>query len=265
MAESRGGSLRAAVAWLIFPVVPAILATAYHGIATIGGADLGGTDPRLWAGRTWALALGPLIGYGVLAGATLALPDDPERRGVRSWPMRRAVWVAVGPWSAALIWAAFGFGLDRANRWKDRVLPPSWAMALTITPDDGWFWVALRWIVVATAAYGWLFVAWLALRRARRRGRLLPALARGCITALGFVGSLIGGFWAATEIWRDYFFDSRLARVLRVAAVGLTVAGLSGCGTPTVGDVRRRDLFSAMLTAWVLGLALLWRWWSRRK
>jgi hypothetical protein len=39
---------------------------------------------------------------------------------------------------------------------------------------------------------------------------------------------------------------------------------LAGCATTiTVGDVRRRDLFRAMLMAWVLGLALLWRWWAR--
>ena len=30
----------------------------------------------------------------------------------------------------------------------------------------------------------------------------------------------------------------------------------------TYGEVRRRELFHAMFVAWVLGLALMWRWWS---
>jgi hypothetical protein len=32
--------------------------------------------------------------------------------------------------------------------------------------------------------------------------------------------------------------------------------------TVTYGEVRRRELFHAMLVAWVLGLALMWRWWE---
>ena len=31
-----------------------------------------------------------------------------------------------------------------------------------------------------------------------------------CSTALAFVGSLFGSFWAATSMWRSYFFDPRL-------------------------------------------------------
>jgi len=39
---------------------------------------------------------------------------------------------------------------------------------------------------------------------------------------------------------------------------------MSGCAsTITYGELRRRELFHAMLIAWVLGLALMWRWWSR--
>ncbi|MEO6809094.1 MAG: hypothetical protein ABI353_08265 [Isosphaeraceae bacterium] len=259
MIEHQGGSLRAAVVWLVFPVVPAILATTYHGFVTFGGAD-----PRLWGTATWVVALGPLIGYGLLAGATFDLPDDPSSHGPRSWPSRRAFWVAVGPWLAAFCWAGLFFAIDAANRQLDRVLPPSWSQRLSIQAYP-WFATALPWILGASAAYGWLFWFWLALRRARRRRSFWPTLSRSLVTALGFVGSLIGGFWAATEVWRDYFFDPRLVRVLLFAAFGLTLAGLSGCGTPTVGDVRRRDLFNAMLTAWVLGLALFWRWGSRRK
>ena len=94
---------------------------------------------------------------------------------------------------------------------------------------------------------------------ARPSGR---TLVQGLTTTLGFVGSLIGGFWAATVLWRDYFFDKRIVPALLVLALGLTF--LSGLATQeTVGDVRRRDFFEAMLMAWVLGLALFWRWRSR--
>lgn len=47
-----------------------------------------------------------------------------------------------------------------------------------------------------------------------------------------------------------------------VAACAAVLLG-GGCGTQTIGDVRRRDLFHALLMAWVLGLALIWRWWAR--
>ena len=79
--------------------------------------------------------------------------------------------------------------------------------------------------------------------------------------AAAFVGSLFGSFWAATSMWRSYFFDARFVP-LALLAVGLAV--MSGCAAPiTYGDMRRRELFHAMLVAWVLGLALMWRWWSR--
>ena len=76
----------------------------------------------------------------------------------------------------------------------------------------------------------------------------------------GFVGSLFGSFWAATAMWRSYFFDSRIVplcsgnRPRRDERLYRTI---------TYGEMRRRELFHAMLVAWVLGLALMWRWWSR--
>ncbi len=80
------------------------------------------------------------------------------------------------------------------------------------------------------------------------------------VVALTFLGTLFGTFWAVTAGWRSFFFDPRVAPVVLAA---LTLLLLGGCGTPTVGEVRRRELFHALLMAWVLGLALLWRWWSR--
>ena len=80
--------------------------------------------------------------------------------------------------------------------------------------------------------------------------------------AVGFVGSLFGSFWAITETWRDYFFDPRIAPAL-VAATSLVL--MSGCATRTIGEVRRQELFQAMLISWLLGLALAWRWWSRSR
>jgi hypothetical protein len=117
--------------------------------------------------------------------------------------------------------------------------------------------------LLGSLAYGWLIVAWAVIIRARRAGRAREALGRGLVMALGFVGSLFGSFWAITSTWHSYFFDTRIARLLLVAA-GLTL--VAGCASPeTVGDIRRRDLFEALLTAWVIGLALAWRWWSRSR
>jgi len=117
--------------------------------------------------------------------------------------------------------------------------------------------------VLGTLAYGWLWPAWAALRRAARIGRWRSDLFRGLIMALAFVGSLFGSFWAATACLRSYFFDPRLVPMVAVA-VGLAL--MSGCGgTITYGELRRRELFHAMLVAWVLGLALMWRWWSRAR
>ena len=112
-------------------------------------------------------------------------------------------------------------------------------------------------------AYAWLLVAFLALRRAKRRGRFLRSLQSGLIGAIVLVGSLFGTFWAVTAAWREYFFDKRMMPlVLATASLALT----SGCAsTLTRGEVRRRDLFQALLTAWLLGAALAWRWWSRSR
>ena len=54
--------------------------------------------------------------------------------------------------------------------------------------------------------------------------------------------------------------------VVPLVAIAVSLAVISGCGAPiTYGEVRRRELFHAMLVAWVIGLALMWRWWSRRR
>jgi len=115
--------------------------------------------------------------------------------------------------------------------------------------------------VVGILAYGWLWPAWAALRRAARIRRAGRVLYRGLVTVAAFIGSLFGGFWAITSVWRSYFFDSRVVPLIALA-VGLAVLG--GCASPIAyGQMRRRELFHAMLLAWVFGLALMWRWWSR--
>jgi hypothetical protein len=64
-----------------------------------------------------------------------------------------------------------------------------------------------------------------------------------------------------TEWWRTYFFDTRVVPVL---LAGASLALFCGCApTLTYGQVRRRDLFHALLIAWTFGLALLWLWWGR--
>ena len=242
-------------AWLIFPLVPVVLADLFCG---------NGADPRDWGWDTWLIELGPLLGFAFLAGATLDLPDGPwpAQRRWRQIFSRRTVWVAVGPWCGGLILLA---GLV-AYGWVGQFvtlprLPVPEFLEGTRTGS------ILSWLVVPLFfgiwSYGWIWPAWLALRRAARMSRFRRTFYKGVSVAVAFVSSLFGSFWAATAFWRDYFFDPRIVPLL-VVALGLLVA--SGCSnTLTYGEVRRRELFHAMLVAWVLGLALMWRWWSRNR
>jgi hypothetical protein len=263
------------IGWLVFPLVPVILEDFYYQICNLNfeTASQTGPDPHTWGWGTWIIMLGPLLGYGFLAGATVDVPDDlgPSSRGLRRLLSRRTVWVAIGPWCGFLFLAAVFFGL-----WLLQYLPynllngpiPGYLQEKLHVPESwkgGWietiFWWALGLVLGGILAYGWLWTARAALRRAARICRLRWVAYRGLLTALGFVGSLFGSFWAATSIWRSYFFDSR---VVPLVVAGVSLAVISGCGnTITYGEVRRRELFHAMLVAWVVGLALMWRWWSR--
>ena len=43
------------------------------------------------------------------------------------------------------------------------------------------------------------------------------ALYRGVVTAIAFVGSLFGSFWAITAAWRNFFFDPRVVPMIALA------------------------------------------------
>jgi hypothetical protein len=255
------------LAWLIFPLVPVVLEDVYYQVSSFNfdGARRVGPDPRVWGWLVWLIMLGPLLGYGFLAGATMSLPDEDlaPRRGLRRVLGRRTVWVAIGPWWGAVVCFGLFFGL----LYLERLFPGlfNWVPQIRQSWQSTWaYWIiswALSILLVAIWAYSWLWPARAAMRRAARIGEWKHSLVRGIVIAGTFVGSLFGSFWAATTIWRSYFFDPRIVPLLLVA-LGLVV--LSGCAsTITYGEVRRRELFHAMLMAWVLGLALMWRWWSR--
>lgn len=253
-----------ALAWLAFPVVPVVLGDFYYGVLNLSVDGYGGPDPYDWDWHQWLRLLGPLLGFGFLAGATLDVPDDPKLRGWRSWRSRRSLWVAVGPWAGFLVWTAGYFlviGACRAFPRLDEIPLGDWWSNRVGEPVK---WVAniLFWALVATTFYyAWLLPAVAALRRARARGRLLRALQRGLAVMAAFVGSLFGSFWAVTQAWRTFFFDRTIIPVLLVA---LGLVALSGCSaTVSYGEVRRRELFHALLVSWLFGLALFWRWWSR--
>jgi hypothetical protein len=258
------------VGWLVFPLVPVILEDFYYQICNLNFESTAGSgpDPRTWGWGLWIVMLGPLLGYGFLAGATVDVPDDlpPSSRRLRRLFSQRAVWVAVGPWCGFLFWCGVYFGLVALaslspSNWQPQQTP----IMQSIQAQETWASKALGWIMlvifVGVLSYGWLWPARAALRRASLIGRLRWVLYRGLLTAAAFVGSLFGSFWAATSVWRSYFFDPRVVPLVALA-VGLLVIG--GCGAPlTYGEVRRRELFHAMLVAWMIGLALMWRWWSR--
>lgn len=264
MTQHEGG-LRSALAWSLFPLVPALLGRIYQ--ESMGRVLLDG-DPRNWSWLSWFVLTGPLWGYGFLAGAALGLPEASGLTGWRTWISRRSVWVGVGPWSGYLLGVALFFGHGFLANVVGQVMPssPGGGFSAWMNRQPPWvnsvaFWTALV-ASVALVGYGWLFAAIALIRRARRLGQAWQAIGRGLTMAVGFVGSLLGSFWAATEIWRSYFFDPRIVPLFLAAA---TLWLVSGCAAPnSYGDVRRRDLFAAMLTAWILGLALIWRWWNRR-
>lgn len=260
MRSTSPSGLGMALAWFAFPLVPTLLGTAYHDRLNWGFAKSAGPDPRDWGWPAWLILAGPLVGYGFLAGATIDLPDDEIRRGWRGRLARRSLWVAVGPWSGAIALGSIYLGLV-ALAWA---YPPgqAWSLPFPSLPD----WAKAVMVIslfIAPLGFGWLVVAWAALRRARRLGRARRSLAKGLGVAVAFVGSLFGSFWAITEAWRGYFFDPRIVPAIVAAA---SLALMLGCAnTETYGEVRRRELFQAMLPAWLLGLALAWRWWSRSR
>ena len=59
---------------------------------------------------------------------------------------------------------------------------------------------------------------------------------QGLANALSFVVSLFGSFWALTEVWRGYFFDSRnIPIIVTVSSLAL----MAGCrGTVTFRSAR---------------------------
>jgi hypothetical protein len=257
--SERPGGLWLALEWFILPLVPAIVGSLYYQVFNEPFAIKGGPDPYDWGWIAWLMVTGPLLGYGFLAGATLGLSDETGQGRIRSCLSRRSVWVTVGPWFGFLAVAALFY------MWSQL------ASVFSLSGPDfsGWDATWIGWLigrilvvcVLGWIAYGWTLVATLALRRARREGQFRRAFRRGLAVALGFVGSLLGSFWAVTTLLREYFFDKR---IMPLIVAGSALILMPGCaGTITYGEARRRELFLAMLMAWLLGLALTWRWWSR--
>jgi hypothetical protein len=263
MLQSYQKEIGLAAAWLLFPLIPVVLEDLYYQTWNLGASWQSAPDPREWRWTDWLVMLGPLVGFSFLAGATQKIPDDlgSSRGKLSRLFARRWVWVAVGPWAGLLLVMGCYLAMELAYRWLPSAPPPDSAEH---APESWTHWIA-SWAFIITVlgilAYGWLWPAWAAIRRAARIRQAGDAIYRGLVTAIAFLGSLFGGFWAATSIWRSYFFDSRLVPLI---AAAISLAALGGCASPmTYGQQRRRELFHAMLLAWVFGLALMWRWWSR--
>ncbi len=256
------------LAWLLFPMVPVVLEESYYQICVnlFGLTSLNaGPEPRDWGWGTWVMMLGPLMGYGFLAGATADVPDDTTgpKKGLRRVVARRAVWVAIAPWSGFLFLLAAFLGLGYLSSWLpqsqgDARLARLWRPGLTRSCRGSG----------RRSSPGSPRMAGSGRHGPRSNGPCAlglwrSAFYRGVVTALAFVGSLFGSFWAITSSWRSFFFDPR---VMPMIAMALSLVVLSGCSsTITYGEIRRRELFHAMLLAWVFGLALIWWWSSRRR
>ena len=143
-------AIRPIFSWLVFPLVPVFLEDLYYSNTNPG------PDPREWDWFSWITMLGPLLGYGFLAGATADIPDDvgTSRWGPRRLLRRRAVWVAIGPWCGwpigwGVLWGC-GFLLSWFPAFQS--LPESW--------KGTWKETAFVWIflgcVAGIPAYGWL-------------------------------------------------------------------------------------------------------------
>jgi hypothetical protein len=267
MFQSYRREIGLAAAWLLFPLVPVLLEDLYYQIGNLGASSRFGPDPHEWGWVDWVIMLGPLIGFSFLAGATQDIPDNlgSTRGRLARLFARRAIWVAIGPWCGLLFllgcYFAFGFLAGLLDTLIPAAQPPSTEAPAPITTAQQIAFGVLMVAVLAILAYGWLWPAWAAMRRAAKVRQAGHALYRGLVTMVAFLGSLFGSFWAITSAWRSHFFDSR---VVPLIALGVGLAVLSGCASPmTYGQMRRRELFHAMLLAWVFGLALMWRWWSR--
>ena len=162
--------------WLIFPVVPVVLEDFYF-----NAGNGGGLDPRVWGWLTWLIMLGPLVGYGFLAGATIRVPDEDltSRRTWRRVLGRRAVWVAIGPWWGALVCGGLIFGLLFLDRHGLGVF--DWANRIGQSYQGTWgYWLvswALSIVLLLLFAYSWIWPACSALRRAAPR-RAVEAITR---------------------------------------------------------------------------------------
>jgi hypothetical protein len=257
--SSAGQTLNSMIAWLMFPLVPTCLGMTYYQTLNRLPNLFQTSDPRGWDRLDWILQLGPLLGFGFLAGATSILPETalPNRGRFRRWFAQRWLIVSVAPWSGFLTWAFIVESAELSRRFDgptiSNLAKPEW---LRVVFGYGF--------VIPTLAYAWVIAGITITRRAMREGLLRRSLIRGLITSVAFVGSLFGSFWAATSAWRSYFFDPTVAPLLFISGIALVSA--SGCAsTTTLGEVRRHELFDALLPGWLIGMALIWRWSSRRK
>lgn len=201
--------LAGAVAWLAFPVVPLVAADAYQRFCTDEFVPTSSfaPDPHVWDATRWAMVLGPLVGYGFLAGSTWGIADEPgPRRWWRAGLAWRSVWVGLGPWAVFLAGAALYHG-GMAARSVVPLDPERWSGWNPLPWAGPWLYWGLMVPAMVTLSIGWLPIAYASLRRARRAGRLGSAWSTGLGLAAAFVGSLFGGYRAITAAWRGYFFD----------------------------------------------------------
>ena len=221
------------LAWLIFPVVPVVLEDLYF---RVSGLDFSsshriGPDPRVWGWLVWILMLGPLLGYGFLAGATIHVPDDDppplEAACARLLGRSRAVWEARRRVGEPFVCMGVFFSLMYAEQLFPNLLrrfpqiPPSW--------KDTWAYWAGTWVLLIAAvviwAYSWL---WQKGPHCGERSAWPARVARWCkgSSSPGRLWDYCSAVSRSQPPCGGYFFDPRIVRLL-VVALGLTL--MSGC------------------------------------
>ena len=194
--------------------------------------------------------------------STYLTAPTPHREDGAGSSRVRSVWVAIGPWCGVVVWVALFVTLVACAGLLDQLTflrhwkPPElvhWK-GTRLEPVLAWVSTALAWLFLVFFDVTWsLGLALACLGRTAAGGAdrpiapcVLPRpVHRARIRRLA-LRQFLGGHVFVAELFLRFSDNAPDPR-------GGCLAMTSGCAsTVTYGEVRRRELFHAMLVAWVL-------------